>query len=222
MKIENNTDEYLEAIYKISDEEEKVTIAKLAQTLNIRPQSAREKINGLDKDKYINYSKDGITLTDKGIIRAKDIIRKHRLAERFLKDSLGLDWDEVHEEACLFEHIMSQRVADALEKFLNYPSNCPHGHPIPSKDGQIKKEDKLKKLSELHSGAKATVKKIDEQSSALLKQLMSLGILPECKIELKQIAPFHSAFMVEINNLCCYSIGQDIAKKIWVSEEARK
>ncbi len=214
MKLENTTEEYLEAIYKLS-EENRPTVAGLATCFKISNQSVREKIKNLTREGYLENSKDGIILTDKGSVRAKDVIRKHRLAERFLTDTLGLPWDEVHEDACLFEHIMSEKVADALEKFLNYPENCPHGHPIPDKNGIIN-EQKHIKLSTLSAGDEAIVARIDESSSALLKSLLSLGILPNSKIEVQQISPFHSAFMIKINGVCCYSIGQDVADKIWV------
>lgn len=218
-KSENTTEEYLEAIYKFSDGGNKTAVSDMANELKISPQSVREKLKGLEKDGYINYSTDkGILLTDKGTIRAKNVIRKHRLAERFLRDSLGLEWDEVHEEACLFEHIMSEKVADALEKFLNYPENCPHGHPIPDKQGIIS-NIKYTKMSELSAGEIAKVEKIDETSKALLKSLLALGILPGKKIELQQIAPFGSAFMICLDGVCSYSIGRDVAEKIWVSRE---
>lgn len=212
---DNTTEEYLEAIFKLSIDNKKVRIATIAKEFNIRNQSASEKVKSLEKDGYITLDSTGIHLTEKGESRAKDVIRKHRLAERFLVDVLGLKFDEVHEEACLFEHVISEKVADALEAFLNYPEHCPHGHPIPDKHGNIEITN-LKKLSELAPGDCATVKEIDESSITLLKQLFSLGILPECKIVLRQVAPFRSAFMIEVNNLCCYSIGSEIADKIKV------
>ncbi len=222
MRIDSTTEEYLEAIYKFNEKKEKINTKDLADYFKIRPQSAREKLKNLSKEGYLVTNRSGIELTVKGIERAKDVIRKHRLAERFLSDILKLDWDEIHEEACLFEHTMSSKVADALEKYLDFPEKCPHGNPIPDKNGQIKKDDsflELEKLSSLQSGDNAIVKKIDESSSQLLRQLLSLGILPESKLHIKQIAPFRSAFLIEINNLCCYSLGREIAEKIWVIAE---
>lgn len=222
MRIDNTTEEYLEAIYKFNEKKEKLNTKELADYFKIRPQSAREKLKNLSKEGYLTTNRTGIELTIKGIERAKDVIRKHRLAERFLSDILKLDWDEVHEEACLFEHTMSCKVADALEKYLDFPNTCPHGNPIPDKNGQIKTDEVQKlftKLSSLQAGQNAIVKKIDESSSQLLRQLLSLGILPESKLHIKQIAPFRSAFLIEINNLCCYSLGREVAEKIWVTVE---
>ena len=221
-KSENTTEEYLEAIYKLNEINNKTAVSDMAGELKISVQSVREKIKNLEKEGYVHYSTEkGISLTEKGTARAKNVIRKHRLAERFLRDSLGLEWDEVHEEACLFEHIMSENVADALEKFLNYPENCPHGHPIPDKQGIINKK-KHTKMSELSTGELAIVEKIDETSKALLKSLLTLGILPGKQIELQQIAPFGSAFMICIDGVCSYSIGKDVAEKIWVSKERKE
>ena len=76
-------------------------------------------------------------LTAEGRIRALDIVRRHRVAEIFLVQTLGLDWDSAHEDACLLEHALSPRVLEALERFLDNPEVCPHGHPIPAADGSV-------------------------------------------------------------------------------------
>lgn len=213
MKMENTTEEYLEAIFKQNHEENRATTASIASFFGITYQSAREKIKNLKKNGYAESEKEFIILTKAGEKRAKDVIRKHRLSEIFLTQTLGLPWDEVHEEACLFEHVLSDKVADALEKFLGYPENCPHGHPIPDKEGRIK-EQELLPLTKLNPGDRAKVVELEENSRDILKELMALGILPGSIIELKQIAPFRGAYLISVNETSHYSISPVTAEKI--------
>lgn len=217
MKMENTTEEYLEAVFKQNHEDGKSTIASIASAFNITYQSAREKIQNLHKNGYANHIKGRIELTEAGEKRAKDVIRKHRLSEIFLTKTLGLPLDEVHEEACLFEHVLSEKVADALEKFLEYPENCPHGHPIPDRDGNLKEPD-LTPLSDLSVGDSGKVAELGENSKSVLKEMMSLGILPGSTVELKQIAPFKGAFLISVNGTSHYSISRETAKKIRVEK----
>lgn len=218
---ENITEEYLEAVYKLSENGEKVNLTKLADHLNLRPSTVWEKLQKLFKEGYLlQGDKKALSLTEKGEAKAKDVIRKHRLVEQFLVNTLGLPWDEVHEEACKFEHIMSTKVADALENFLNYPESCPHGHPIPDKNGTIL-EEPHELLSGLRPGESASVVKVEENSQTLLKHLLSLGIMPGTDITLEQIAPFNGAFLIRMDKeCCCYALGREIAGKIWIHKKA--
>jgi DtxR family Mn-dependent transcriptional regulator len=212
-----STDEYIEALYKLEHDGTPANLKRLAGDLRLTPAAVCEKVRKLIKQGLAKQDqKKEFTLTREGEKLAVDIIRKHRLAEKFLVDVLGLPWDEVHEDACKFEHIMSDKVADALENFMHFPANCPHGHPIPSRTGKIK-EEKYLKLSELKNSDTAEVMKVAEKSPGLLKYLSTLGLIPSSKICVEQVAPFNGAFLVKIGETC-YALGRDIADSIWVKK----
>lgn len=207
-------EEYIEAIFKAQGEDEGVKTKILAQKLNITPASVTDMIKKLETEGLVEKDQKKIALTAKGEKEALKIIRKHRLAERFFVDALHLNWDEVHEDACKFEHILNDKIADALDKFLSCPKTCPHGNPIPSKDGKIATPN-LKPLSDLKVNTEAIVRKITEESREFLHYLSCLGIIPPEKIKVVQIAPFNGPFLVEIRGTN-YAIGRDVGKKIWV------
>jgi DtxR family Mn-dependent transcriptional regulator len=217
--ISESMDEYIEALLKFEHEGLQATVKTLAQRLTITPPSASGMVRKLVAKGFVTQGgKKGIVLTETGRERALKIIRKHRLAERFLVDVLGLPWDDVHDDACKFEHILSDRVADALEMFLKNPEYCPHGHPIPNKQGVIRKEDYIR-LSELRSDDSGEVVKVAENSQELLRYLSALGLIPGTKFHIEQVAPFNGAFLVKIKD-SCYALGKEIAEKIWVRKKA--
>ncbi len=120
----------------------------------------------------------GICLTEEGERQALQLVRKHRLAERFLTDVLGISWDKAHEEACKFEHVLDEEVEDGLDRLLSSPATCPHGHPIPSKQGVVKHQPS-KRLCELGAGDKCVIVLISEEEPEMLRYLASLGLFPQ-------------------------------------------
>ena len=112
-----------------------------------------------------------MTLTDGGRHVALQIVRKHRRAERFLVDILGMDWKDVHEEACRLEHAVSPEVATRMEAMLDHAATCPHGHPIPDTQGRTT-ESPVQKLSSLKRGQHAAaIARIEDEKRDLLEYL---------------------------------------------------
>ena len=131
------TEEYLEALYKLS-EAGPVRQARLAEHLGLSQAATAEMVKKLIAAGLAERDKTGsIGLTESGNKAALETVRKHRLSERFLTDILGLPWEKAHEEACKFEHVLSPEVEDGLDRLLNNPKSCPHGYPIPDKEGVI-------------------------------------------------------------------------------------
>lgn len=209
-------EEYLEQIYKMHSAKESIKPSVIAQELRLSASSASEMINKLRDGGLIEKDKKDITLTKTGEREALKVIRKHRLAERFFVDILGFKWDDVHDEACRFEHVLSDKVADALEKYLNNPETCPHGNPIP-KHNVLKEEKNIKQLSCLKVKDKSIVVKITEEAKDFLCYLATLGLVPGADIYVEQIAPFGGPMMIKVGR-CNYAIGKEIADKIWVKE----
>lgn len=209
-------EEYLEAIYKMSLEGP-VIAARLAERMEVSPPTVADMLRRLTENGFINSSRrDGVTLTKKGRETAESLVRRHRLWERFLTDVLGLDWDEVHEEACKLEHAMSPQVEERLAKILGDPETCPHGYPIPGVKGAEKRGEKAKPLSQLGVGDKGVIERVAEEEPKLLQYLATLGLLPQAAISVLEIAPFKGPMLVKVAG-AQYALGQEVASKILVS-----
>lgn len=128
-------EEYLETIYNMAAEQEVVIGARLAEKFHVAPPTVTEMLKRLVRDGYIEMDqKRQVSLTETGYQAAEAVLRRHRLTERFLVDMLGMQWHEVHEEACRLEHFISGAVEARVLTSLDFPTTCPHGNPIP---GQV-------------------------------------------------------------------------------------
>ena len=208
-------EEYLEAIYKLSQRGE-VRPGQLADALEVSAPTVTATLGRLQAQGYIERPDGGVELTLSGRQQALDIVRRHRLAERFLVDVLGMRWDEVHEEACELEHALSPRILHALEEFMDNPEVCPHGHPIPSADGVVALQEGAP-LCDAGSGDEVEIVRIDDEHGELLTYLASLGMFPGTPVKVCDIAPFKGPLLVEVGD-ARYALGRDVAEKIVVSE----
>lgn len=206
-------DEYLEAIYKLG-EQGHIRPTQLAEAMSVSGPTVTATLRRLEAMGLIERPGGGVALTVSGRQAALDIVRRHRLAERFLVDVLGLPWDEVHEEACQLEHALSPRVQHALETFMDNPAVCPHGHPIPTADGAIARQSGTP-LGQMSAGDEAEIVRIDDESGAVLSYLSSLGMFPGTTVRVCDVAPFKGPLLVEIGD-ARYAVGRDIAQKIIV------
>lgn len=171
---------YLKVIYHLSLNQTKgITTNSIANEMVSKPSSVTDMVQKLADKGLVIYKKyQGVSLTDEGRFTALMIVRKHRLWEVFLLEKLDFSWDEVHDVAEQLEHIKSEKLIDKLEEFLGFPTEDPHGDPIPDRNGKIAKMDK-KLLSEIAIGKKVICVGVKDSSSAFLqyldKQQIALG-----------------------------------------------
>jgi len=210
-------DEYLESIYKLA-EKGAVRPGQLAEIMGVSGPTVTATLKRLESSGLIDRPDGGVALTLAGRQAALDIVRRHRLAERFLVDVLKLPWAEVHDEACQLEHALSPRVQQALEAFMDNPAVCPHGHPIPSADGVVAPQGGGP-LCECAIGDAVEVLRIDDEDGALLAYLATLGLFPGTPVRVCDVAPFKGPLLVEVGD-ARYALGRDIARKIVVAGEA--
>ncbi len=192
-------EDYLKTIFMLEQEESPVSTSRIASAREVRPGSVTSMIQRLHKLNLLHYEKHrGVTLTDSGREIALEVIRHHRLVELYLIEALGFSWDEVHEQADILEHVISEKLEERMAAALNYPEFDPHGDPIPSKEGHIS-ETKNEPLTALSAGTTAIVSRIpDDADSDLLRYLGELGLVPGNEIEVIDLAPFDGPLTVLI------------------------
>ena len=185
ISISHKAEEYLEAIYRLEKNRGFAKTMELARRLKVVPGSVTNTIESLERRGLVIHEPyKGVKLTEKGRRLASNVLRKHRLAERLLTDILHLDWSEVHDAACKLEHALSPEILNPLENALGHPKTCPHGNPIPTKNGKVAEEES-KPLTDLNSGEGGVVVKISDEKTNILKVLDSLGLILGSYVEVE-------------------------------------
>jgi DtxR family Mn-dependent transcriptional regulator len=171
-------EEYCECIFELHEDDLDVIQARIAERLQVSRASVSQMIEKMSKAGLVVAESSRITLTVEGQNLAQQVVRRHRLAERFLTDILGLSWADAHQEAGKWEHVISDDVEVAMNRVLGAPTTCPHGNPIP---GSSYIATDAVPLSQLASGTKFTVSRIPEElefTPGLLDFLQQSSILP--------------------------------------------
>jgi DtxR family Mn-dependent transcriptional regulator len=211
------TEDYLKAIYQADAEHQGVGTTDLAERLGVAPASVTGMLKKLAAQDLVTYTRyQGVALTDTGRMIAVDVVRRHRLAERYLSDVLGLSWDQVHAEAEEWEHVLSQDVAARMDQALGWPSTDPHGEPIPSARGEVPALTDTP-LARLHPQESAIVARVTNEDADFLRYLGSLGIYPRVALTVLSIAPFGGPVTVEVDGRR-HAIGQGVAESVFVTD----
>ena len=207
---------YLKTIYHLTAITDcEVSTNAIAEKMETKASSVTDMLKKLAEKDLVNYKKyQGVSLTEKGALSAKMIVRKHRLWEVFLVEKLNFPWDEVHDIAEQLEHIKSEKLINKLDDFLGNPTEDPHGDPIPNADGQIISIDKqlLSELNEEHVGICVGVK---DTSSEFLKYLDKQEIALGSKIEIISKESFDLSLKIKVD-LKELTISNKIASNLFV------
>jgi DtxR family Mn-dependent transcriptional regulator len=192
-----------------------VSTNEIANLLDTSAASVTEMLKKLQQKELVNYIKyKGVTLSKSGNKKATNIIRKHRLWETFLVETLDFNWSEVHDVAEELEHIKSPKLIDKLDHFLNYPKFDPHGDPIPTKHGIIKSSERII-LSEVTNNRKAIILGVSLDDKEFLNYLTILKINIGTNIEIVEKNSFDQSMKIKINTKLEY-ISQDVTQNILV------
>ena len=176
----STVENYLKEILVITLEEDvaKVPMGQVAKVLGVTPGTATSMAKSMERDGWIRYfPRVGVSLTKKGRKLALSMLRRHRLLETFLVETLGLDWSEIHVEAEELEHAISEKVLEKLDEFLGRPRFDPHGDPIPSKGGVIQQLASMP-LSEFKKGAGVRIESIVDQDKEFLHFARKSALVP--------------------------------------------
>ena len=176
-----SVDNYLKAILELGGaKEQRVTSNAIAQHLGVRAASVTGMLQKLatQTPPFVKYEKHhGARLTAAGKMRALEVLRHHRLLERFLHDFLDYSWDEVHDEAERLEHFISERLEDRIAAKLGNPETDPHGHLIPERSGALPAREEVL-LSQWACGIPAVISSVSDRDPAALREMKRLGLKP--------------------------------------------
>jgi DtxR family transcriptional regulator, Mn-dependent transcriptional regulator len=211
--------DYLKAVYQLGESSERegpITTSQVAEALAVTTASASNMLKKLDALGYVvQVKRQGVELTDSGRQAALEVIRHHRLLETYLATRLGMSWDEVHREAEVLEHHVSEALAARIAEELGHPERDPHGHPIPTIGGQVATPPS-QRLSELEDGASAVVARVDDHDDALLRFLAERGLLPDARVEVIEHAPFGGPISVRVGDERVVDVPPEAARAVHV------
>lgn len=193
----NNREDYLQAIFRLKELGEKVTNKKIAEHLNIAPASVSEMLKKLQAEGLIQLIKNEVLLTEEGERESKRVLSCHRLWETFLLQNLNYNWQDVHEQADLLEHVTNEDLKNHLNRFLNYPKTCPHGSIIYENWTDEVRPGIL--LGKLKAGQKAQIIKVDDGDRSLLAYLDRMNIALFDELEVVGLDEFDGSLCVLIH-----------------------
>ena len=198
------TEDYLKTILHLREEapvgsaSSAITTQAIASRLDVAAPSATAMIKKLATLGLVRHTPyHGVELTGEGEKVALEVTRHHRLSESFLTEILGLDWDKAHQEAEKWEHVLSEEVEARMAAMLGHPTHDPHGSPIPTLDGQMPRETG-EPLSQMHEGARGTVRRVIDEDAAVLRYLHSVGLVPGAQFEVVRAVPAEGVLQIQI------------------------
>lgn len=187
MKLSRSREDYLKALHVLSADGDAVSTSDLATQLGVSAPSVTAMLHRLAEEDLVDHApRAGARLTKNGNRKALEMIRRHRILETFLVEVLGLDWSEVHEDAEVLEHHISDRVLEAIDRLIGHPVEDPHGHPIPDPHGRLPART-LKPLADLGRGAHATVREIRDVDQRRMARWKEVGLVPGAAVHVLDV-----------------------------------
>ncbi|MEZ5279855.1 MAG: metal-dependent transcriptional regulator [Acidimicrobiales bacterium] len=209
-------EEYCEAIFELNEDGVDVIRARIAERLEVSRPAVSEMVKRMEGEGFVDVTDGAISLTETGRTLARTVVRRHRVAERFLTDILGLSWAEAHHEAGKWEHVISPTVEAALLRLLDNPTTCPHGNPIP---GSEYRAPETVPLSELDVGSDFVVSRIPEELEfvpGMLEFLEGANLVPGSSGVVTAISP-DSTMTVRLDDSATVGVGTFACERILVT-----
>jgi DtxR family transcriptional regulator, Mn-dependent transcriptional regulator len=212
--------DYAKAIFTLESRHGAASTTELAALLEVRPASVSGMLRKLSTLGLVEHERyRGVRLTDRGRRVALEVIRHHRLVELFLVESLGMTWDEVHAEAEVLEHALSEELEELIAAKLGNPTVDPHGDPIPTRDLELA-EPRDQTLAELEPGERATFARVSDADPGMLRFLGERGIVPGARLELVERQPFDGPLFVRVGD-DTHVLGSTLARAMRVRKGKR-
>jgi DtxR family Mn-dependent transcriptional regulator len=220
--VSPSAQDYLKALFLETENQnrlidEPVSTNAIAQRLSVSAPSATamlKKLHELGLVMHVPYQ--GSALTEAGQRVALELVRHHRLLEAYLVEALGVPWDQVHKEAEILEHVLSEELEDRIDAGLGHPTSDPHGQPIPSREGIMPARTE-RRLSDMEERACSTVSWVSDNLPEVLRYLAAVGIRPGAQLQIVGRTPVGGPLAVLVNGRETHSIPKGVAESVWVS-----
>ncbi|MGB0409301.1 MAG: metal-dependent transcriptional regulator [Opitutales bacterium] len=214
----STVEDYIKQIYLLAEKSPSVEVpmGSVAEALGVVPGTATTMVKALADAGLVQYApRVGVQLTPPGRTLALHVLRRHRLIEQFLVEVLGFDWSEVHEEAEQLEHVVSDLLLERIDQFLDHPTEDPHGDPIPSAEGELRKGS-ASSLADCPLDAPVEVERIRDQDTDFLQYIAGAGLNPGARITVVARSTTAESVRIEIENGAEFSLGLGAAAKVMV------
>ncbi|MCL2532856.1 MAG: metal-dependent transcriptional regulator [Nocardiaceae bacterium] len=212
--------DYLKVIWTVQEwSRERVSTKLLSERIGVSASTVSEAIRKLSDQGLVDHARYGsIALTDAGRSAAVSMVRRHRLIETFLVNELGYGWDEVHDEAEVLEHAVSDRMIDRMDAKLGFPERDPHGDPIPAADGSVPTPP-ARQLSDFQDGDAGRVARISDADPAMLRYFDSVGIALDTEITVVERRDYAGTVSIRLGSdpsSGTVDLGNPAAQAIWL------
>jgi len=217
----STVEDYIKTLYALGQDAgpgSRVPLGLLARRVGVAPGTATVMMKRLAKEGLVDYeSRRGAALAPAGRRLALSVLRRHRLIELFLVDVMGLDWSEVHREAEVLEHAASDRLLERIDEMLGRPEVDPHGDPIPSARGRVKRQ-RLERL-DLAAAGPVRIARVSDRDPALLNYLESEGLVPDARAVVRDEARAADVIVLDLDDREV-RLGTAAARELWVEVDA--
>ena len=215
---------YAAEIYRLQQDHEQVALSDLTDHVDKSAQAISKMIARMKESGFLEHLPyQGVRLTPEGETIAMPALRRHRLAEVYLVQQMGYDWASAHELTDTFELGLNDELEDRIDELTGHPTNCPHGEPIPTKDGQISYPDD-RPLTDLGSHHRCRISRVRTHDMDKLRYLASLHLTPGKVITIAGCAPFQGPLRIKVKKddssriEIDQVIGYELAKVLWVDQ----
>lgn len=217
--LTNVAQDYLKIIWSATEwSDTPITVTALAERMGVKASTASDAVRKLADQGLLTHAPYGsIELTDVGGSHAVEMVRRHRLLETFLVQVLDYSWDEVHVEAEILEHAVSDAMIDRIDRHLGHPRRDPHGDPIPTGDGRLRRPDVVR-LDRVAVGREARIARISDADPELLRHFATLGVALDVPIVVAEPAPFSDTTSIRLGREIA-QLGAAAAAAVWVTIE---
>ena len=206
---------YAAEIYRLQQDHEQVSLSLLSSHVEASTQAISTMVKRLNKSGYLVHEPyRGVRLTSAGEKIALPSLRRHRLTEVFLVKVMKYDWASAHELSDVFEHGVNDEIEDRMDELAGHPTRCPHGEPIPSKDGVMPVVKDIP-LVEVPSGSDCVVSRVRTHDMEQLHYIGELGLVPGTPFHLLSCAPFKGPLRLEMKPQD-HILGYELSQSIWV------
>lgn len=219
--LSRSVEDYLKAIFGLSERGEPASTSAIAGALAVQPASVTGMVKRMAESGLLEHARyRGVRLTERGQREALKVLRRHRVIESYLCERLGFAWEDVHEEAERLEHAASDRLVESMAAALQFPSHDPHGAPIPTSAGEIEETDSAT-LADAAPGACLRVRAVRDEDPSPLRSIEAKGLTPGARIRVEgeQAEAGHVAIRLEGGGGPLRTVRRDLAERVYVVAE---